>query len=1422
MTTATAGSTLHQSPGRVGLIAGLIAGLVAALLSVGACGSGGGAADTSPDAEAGLDDSGAAGGDDTVQVPLPVLRVAINASTLTGNAPLVVDFVAQVSGDTSACATLSYAWVVNVTTTYDTAEFTHTFFSSGTAPIAVSLTCRTSDGRETQATDAVEVRTSGCADLLFDQVSLEPPVDVAPGDTVRLKQGKLYNEGDSITVPFAVHVVLSLDDIYDAETDVVVATKTFETMGSGLFTESSSDLAGLEFQVPETFEDGNYFVYVVADPTLVVNECRETNNIARSTNNLTVDASVAFKPDITVEAVSPKEPGLVVNAGQNINYTFTIRNIGIGEASSFRIAVYLSTDTIADAGDVVMAGPTDLGSSVNQMAVNASQGYFKSYTIPTSLPDGEYYIIVEVDPLQQLLEEDETNNLAVSAFPLTVAFEEAQCFDLMLAGLEVSPSITYWNGSVAVKTTVRNPGSQAVPAGAKVRALLSLQAALNPAVATKVGEWTLGEIAPGAELVLEEVVKIPNSIPVKPHYVGVILDPEGLFPECSEANNAGLYPDPVTIVATASVDLVEASVEFHPSAVAAGDEIKVTHRLTNTGSSAATPFRLVVALSPTPSPTVAEIKSGIASEIYSVLVPGVGAGEVLERVEKVVVPLALEHSITTWYVAVVADPDATQGSDKNKANNVAVGTGKLTVLDPKGGCFEDAREPDNTLSAGAVWKGGLIAAAGSCGNEDWLRVTVPKSSSLIATLTIRPLLSVLPVSSNLDLDLTSISGALLDSSQRSGDTEQVSVYNVDADTTFNLRVYPGSAGAKAQYDLNVEVRDSVPGVELLPDDVIALPSPLYPGGLLAVNWTDVNLGTQPSSAYAARIWASKDAVIEPAKDIDLGGFEMEPVGAMATQARSANVLLPADLSGGQWRFLVQLDPGETSGDGDTSNNVGVSDEVFIDVLLTCADDGLEPNNGPSIASSLEFGGGTQAQASGLVVCPELDDWYAIPVTVGKQIQVTVSYPHLDSKGLIRVELWDPTGTQTLLSNASKGTSSVTLPWVWEAGTWYVRVANQAQGTSLAPYTYSLAVNTADGNPAAACEADDFEPNNAFIQPALIGCGLQTATLCRGDVDIYRVELYANQALDVTLEHLKGELEMRLMGGSGGTPIATKTGNGTLSYTTDEDRTVFLRVQAKTDPLALESFDYTLFMDGLTGTDLTVSEVGALLPSVYQGEDNLVDFALQNTCVDPSGPFAVRFWLSKDNRVDATDVELDTIEVADVAGKSSAALSQKVSVPFSTAPGPYWVLVEADADGDVAESNEGNNQNGVAVAIAALCLPDAFEPNDLLTTTSPFAPLVELPGASGLALCPFEVDWYAVQVPPGKTLRVAIDFDPNEGDLDLRVYDPGYSKTLPVGTSATKTAPEVLFYEPPVGGVVLLRVHGFDGASAVYDLELSVE
>ena len=164
----------------------------------------------------------------------------------------------------------------------------------------------------------------------------------------------------------------------------------------------------------------------------------------------------------------------------------------------------------------------------------------------------------------------------------------------------------------------------------------------------------------------------------------------------------------------------------------------------------------------------------------------------------------------------------------------------------------------------------------------------------------------------------------------------------------------------------------------------------------------------------------------------------------------------------------------------------------------------------------------------------------------------------------------------------------------------------------------------------------------------------------------------------------------------------------------------------------------------------------------------------------------------------------------------------MSVPFSTVPGIYWLLTQADSGGQVDESNEGNNVGSMEIGVTQVCLADAYEPNDLLMPVGPVAPLVELPGAEGLSLCPLDVDWYQVEVPAGKTLTASIAFDNAEGDLDLRAYDPAYSTQQPVASSQTSADLETVSYLPPVGGVVLLRVNGFDGAGASYSLQLALD
>ncbi len=93
---------------------------------------------------------------------------------------------------------------------------------------------------------------------------------------------------------------------------------------------------------------------------------------------------------------------------------------------------------------------------------------------------------------------------------------------------------------------------------------------------------------------------------------------------------------------------------------------------------------------------------------------------------------------------------------------------------------------------------------------------------------------------------------------------------------------------------------------------------------------------------------------------------------------------------------------------------------------------------------------------------------------------------------------------------------------------------------------------------------------------------------------------------------------------------------------------------------------------------------------------------------------------------------------------------------------------------------------------------------------------------GLSLCPADLDWFAVDVPPGAAVHASITFDPAAGDLDLRLYDPAWSLATPTATSATSSGVEALSYMPAVPGFVVLRINGFQGASTSYALDIYFE
>jgi V8-like Glu-specific endopeptidase len=88
----------------------------------------------------------------------------------------------------------------------------------------------------------------------------------------------------------------------------------------------------------------------------------------------------------------------------------------------------------------------------------------------------------------------------------------------------------------------------------------------------------------------------------------------------------------------------------------------------------------------------------------------------------------------------------------------------------------------------------------------------------------------------------------------------------------------------------------------------------------------------------------------------------------------------------------------------------------------------------------------------------------------------------------------------------------------------------------------------------------------------------------------------------------------------------------------------------------------------------------------------------------------------------------------------------------------------------------------------------------------------------LQICLGDDDWYAIDVPAGGNLTVDISFLNSEGDLDMELRFGGNQIDLSQSVSNGETV-EVL---DAAGGTYFVRVYGYAGAAAAYDLDVAID
>lgn len=158
------------------------------------------------------------------------------------------------------------------------------------------------------------------------------------------------------------------------------------------------------------------------------------------------------------------------------------------------------------------------------------QTLMATFTVPSTLPIGEYYLRVSVDAGATLTEVDESNNTAVST--TRVRFAEGKA-DLVAEYVTVNSESASAGEPLTVYARIANRGS--LPASAASAVMLSS----NPTVSRQ--DLSLSSfnvsLAPGQVTTTTQTITLPAEINSGAYHVGVYLDVDQQVEELSESNN---------------------------------------------------------------------------------------------------------------------------------------------------------------------------------------------------------------------------------------------------------------------------------------------------------------------------------------------------------------------------------------------------------------------------------------------------------------------------------------------------------------------------------------------------------------------------------------------------------------------------------------------------------------------------------------------------------------------------------------------------------------------------------------------------------------------------------------------------------------------------------------------------------------------
>ena len=454
------------------------------------------------------------------------------------------------------------------------------------------------------------------------------------------KSGSYYADGH-----YSVSYFLSADPSLDKD-DILLKTNQLDNI---LTNNTVNDIVD-PIKFPSHLNPETYYLFAVVDHEQRITESNETNNVK-------LLDSVNLRPaDIDLRFGSFTLSGSSFSAGDQIDITYEVQNLGTTPIDEFATTIVLSENPQLDTNDLF------LDNYQNNLNREASVMVTESTQLLGDFSSGLYYLLLIADTENLIQETEEDNNVISSS---EVSLQGAD-LDLSFVGADFNPASQVIEDDIRVNVTYKNDGTTLCPA-TKLSVYLSTDNTFNTSEDIFINSFNLER--PGSNAVersINEELQLDQILPGS-YFLVYVLDPDNAVAESNESNNLKISTQRLTV--TSGIDLILHS-GFSSTTLFSGDTISINFEVENNGVLDAPSSHLEVFLSQDDQQDASDLL------LFSEIVSEIPDRDLIELQADLVIPDTLS---TGEYFFITIIDRINEIEEENESNNDST-FGKIKIM----------------------------------------------------------------------------------------------------------------------------------------------------------------------------------------------------------------------------------------------------------------------------------------------------------------------------------------------------------------------------------------------------------------------------------------------------------------------------------------------------------------------------------------------------------------------------------------------------------------------------------------------------------------------------------------------------------------------------------------------------------------------